>query len=230
MSIQTIQLIKSIVAKLPSKGSKISFALLTKHMCGNIILKVEYFFRHLEKGDKQMEKNLKATKDEALKQSFAEIKKAAVADTAADKKAPAKAATVKAPEKKAEPKAAEKKPAEKKAAEKKPVEKKAVEKKTAAKPAAKSAPAKKAPVEKKAAEKKPVEKKTAAKPQEVSSVISLEINEQQYDLAKLQAEAIEKAKKIKASVEKVDIYVNVAESAAYFTIDGEGNSDYRINL
>lgn len=168
-----------------------------------------------------MEKNLKATevKDEALKQSFAEIKKAAVSEKPVEKKAAekpaAKAAPVKtaAPEKKEETKAVEKKPVEKKAPAKAPV-KKAAEKK---------------PVEKKPVEKKPVAKKTAEKA-EVSTFVTLQINNQDYDPAKLQEEAIAKAKQIKADVASVDVYVNVAESAAYFTIDGEGSADYKIEL
>ena len=107
--------------------------------------------------------------------------------------------------------------------EKNPVEKKHVQKKAEQKPAANKI------VEKKAVEKKPVEKKAAPKA-EVSTFVTLQINNQDYDSAKLQEEAIAKAKQIKADVASVDVYVNVAESAAYFTIDGEGSADYRIDL
>ena len=138
-----------------------------------------------------MEKNLMATKgkDEALIQSFAEIKKAAL-----EKKPETKAAA-----KKTETKTAEKATLTKATAEKKPVA------------------------------KKPVEKKQTVK-DEVSSFVTLQINNQDYDPEKIQAQAIEAARKIKADVEKVDVYVNVAESAAYYTIDGAGSSDYRIDL
>ena len=179
-----------------------------------------------------MEKYLKATevKDEALKQSFAEIKKAANSEQPAAKKTgtkaevkteaktEAKTAVKAAAEKKPVEKKAETKPAAKKAAEKKAVEKKPVEKKAETKPAAK-----------KAAEKKAVEKKAAPKA-EVSTFVTLQINNQDYDPAKLQEEAIAAARKIKADVASVDVYINVAESAAYYTIDGEGSSDYRIDL
>ncbi|MBE6002971.1 MAG: hypothetical protein E7232_02620 [Lachnospiraceae bacterium] len=180
-----------------------------------------------------MEKNLKATevKDEALKQSFAEIKKAANSEQPAAKKTGTKAEvkTEAKPEAKTAVKAAaEKKPVEKKPVEKKPVEKKPVEKKAETKPAAKKAAEKKAE-EKKPVEKKPVEKKAAPKA-EVSTFVTLQINNQDYDPAKLQEEAIAAARKIKADVASVDVYINVAESAAYYTIDGEGSSDYRIDL
>ena len=196
-----------------------------------------------------MEKDLKATevKDEALKQSFAEIKKAANSEQPAAKKTGTKA-EVKTEAKTAVKAAAEKKPVEKKhvekkTVEKKHVEKKHVEKKAETKPAAKKAAEKKAvekkPVEKKAAEKtvvekkpaekKPVEKKAAPKA-EVPTFVTLQINNQDYDPAKLQEEAIAAARKIKADVASVDVYINVAESRAYYTIDGEGSSDYRIDL
>ncbi len=180
-----------------------------------------------------MEKDLKATevKDEALKQSFAEIKKAANSEQPAAKKTGTKAEVkteAKTEAKTAVKAAAEKKPVEKKPVEKKPVEKKPVEKKAETKPAAKKAPEKKA-VEKKPVEKKPVEKKAEPKA-EVSTFVTLQINNQDYDPAKLQEEAIAAARKIKADVASVDVYINVAESAAYYTIDGEGSSDYRIDL
>lgn len=194
-----------------------------------------------------MEKDLKATevKDEALKQSFAEIKKAANSEqpaakktgTKAEVKTEAKTEAKTAVKAAAEKKPVEKKPVEKKPVEKKPVEKKPVEKKAAPKPVAKKAEpkpvakkaAEKTVVEKKPAEKKPVEKKAAPKA-EVSTFVTLQINNQDYDPAKLQEEAIAAARKIKADVASVDVYINVAESAAYYTIDGEGSSDYRIDL
>jgi hypothetical protein len=148
-----------------------------------------------------MEKNLKASaaKDEALKESFAEIKKAA--------------ATVKEPAKKPAAKTETSKAAEKKEAVNKPEAKKAETK----------APAK-------TTAKKATEKKSAAAKAEVSTYITLQINNRDYEPAKLQADAIAAAKAIKADVQSVDVYVNVAESAAYYTIDGVGSSDYRIDL
>ncbi|WP_029200487.1 DUF6465 family protein [Oribacterium sp. NK2B42] len=149
-----------------------------------------------------MENNSKATatKDEALKESFAEIKKAAATVKETAKKPAAKTETAKAAEKK---EAAEKPEAKK-------IETKAETKVTAKKPA----------------EKKPAD---AAKA-EVSTYITLQINGRDYEPSKLQDDAIAAAKAIKTDVQSVDVYVNVAESAAYYTIDGVGSSDYRIDL
>ena len=149
-----------------------------------------------------MENNSKATaaKDEALKESFAEIKKAAATVKETAKKPAAKTETAKA--------------AEKKEAAKKPEAKKTETK-----------------AETKVTAKKPAEKKPAAAAKaEVSTYITLQINDRDYEPSKLQADAIAAAKAIKADVQSVDVYVNVAESAAYYTIDGVGSSDYRIDL
>ena len=148
-----------------------------------------------------MEKNSKATaaKDEALKESFAEIKKAAATVKETAKKPAAKTETAKASEKK----------------------------ETAKKPEAKKTETK---AETKVPAKKPAEKKPATAKAEVSTYITLQINDRDYEPSKLQADAIAAAKAIKADVQSVDVYVNVAESAAYYTIDGVGSSDYRIDL
>ncbi|MCR5007522.1 MAG: DUF6465 family protein [Oribacterium sp.] len=148
-----------------------------------------------------MEKNSKATaaKDEALKESFAEIKKAAATVKETAKKPAAKTETAKAAEKKETAKKPETKKTETKAETKVPA-------------------------------KKPAEKKPATAKAEVSTYITLQINDRDYEPSKLQADAIAAAKAIKADVQSVDVYVNVAESAAYYTIDGEGSSDYRIDL
>ena len=148
-----------------------------------------------------MENNSKATaaKDEALKESFAEIKKAAATVKETAKKPAAKTETAKA--------------AEKKEAAKKPEAKKTETK-----------------AETKVTAKKPAEKKPATAKAEVSTYITLQINDRDYEPSKLQDDAIAAAKAIKADVQSVDVYVNVAESAAYYTIDGVGSSDYRIDL
>ena len=129
-----------------------------------------------------MEKKTKATeakKDAALKESFAEIKKA-VAETA-----------------------------------------KAAEKKTA--PVKKTAPAKKTE------EKKPAEKTAPAKA-EVKTAVTLQIDGRDFDPAKIVADAQKAAEKIKKDVKDVHIYINVNDQAAYFTVDGEGKPEYRVNL
>ena len=145
-----------------------------------------------------MEKKTKATevkKDAALKESFAEIKKA-VAETA---------------------KAAEKKAAPAKEAVKEEAPKK------------ETAPKKTAPV-KKTEEKKPAEKKTAPAKTEVKTAVTLQIDGQDFDPAKVIADAQKAAEKIKKDVKDVHVYINVNDKAAYFTVDGEGKPEYRVNL
>lgn len=144
-----------------------------------------------------MEKKTKATevkKDAALKESFAEIKKA-VAETA--------------------------KAAEKKAAPAKEAVKEEAPKKTA--PVKKTAPAKKTE------EKKPAEKTAPAKA-EVKTAVTLQIDGRDFDPAKIVADAQKAAEKIKKDVKDVHIYINVNDQAAYFTVDGEGKPEYRVNL
>ena len=144
-----------------------------------------------------MEKKTKATeakKDAALKESFAEIKKA-VAETA--------------------------KATEKKAAPAKEAVKEEAPKKTA--PVKKTAPAKKTE------EKKPAEKTAPAKA-EVKTAVTLQIDGRDFDPAKIVADAQKAAEKIKKDVKDVHIYINVNDQAAYFTVDGEGKPEYRVNL
>ena len=135
-----------------------------------------------------MEKKTKATeakKDAALKESFAEIKKA-VAETA--------------------------KSAEKKAAPAKEAVKEEAPKKEAA-------PKKTAPV-----------KKTAPAKAVVKTAVTLQIDGRDFDPAKIVADAQKAAEKIKKDVKDVHIYINVNDQAAYFTVDGEGKPEYRVNL
>ena len=129
-----------------------------------------------------MEKKTKATevkKDAALKESFAEIKKA-VAETA-------------------------------KAAEKK------------------AAPAKEA-VKEEAPKKEAAPKKTAPAKAEVKTAVTLQIDGRDFDPAKIIADAQKAAEKIKKDVKDVHVYINVNDQAAYFTVDGEGKPEYRVNL
>ncbi|WP_031555254.1 DUF6465 family protein [Oribacterium sp. FC2011] len=163
----------------------------------------------------------KAAKTAAPAKSVEEKKTEAVKTVAVKKEEPKKAET--AVEKKEAPKAAPKKAeatAEKKEAPKAAPKKAeaAAEKKAAPKTAAK-----------KAAEKKPAAKKTTNETA-VKAAVTLQINGIDYDPASIENDAIAAAKKIKATVKDVKIYINADESAAYFTIDGEGRDDYKINL
>ena len=148
----------------------------------------------------------KAAKTTAPAKPVEEKKTEAVKPVAVKKEEPKKAET--AVEKKEAPKAAPKKAEA--TAEKKEAPKKAV-------------------AEKKTAEKKPAAKK-ATKETAVKAAVTLQINGIDYDPASIENDAIAAAKKIKATVKDVKIYINADESAAYFTIDGEGGDDYKINL
>ncbi len=111
----------------------------------------------------------------------------------------------------------------------------------AAKSATKETPAKEAPkaTAKKVAAKKPATKKTVKKDAPkattkktvaVKSNVTLQINGIDFDPVQIQNDAIKAAKKIKADVKDVNVYINADESVAYFTIDSVGDSDYKINL
>ncbi len=207
-----------------------------------------------------MEKDLKSNvvKDEALKQSFAEIKKAAETGKTTVAQAPVNAAPVKTDAvKKDTPKTATKTEAKtavkaetkteaKKAetkAETKPAAKKA-EAKAETKPAAKKAETKSATktntksttkkaetkTEAKKAETKTAPAKKTAVKSEVSTSLVLQLNRHDYDPAKIELDAIAAAKLIKSDVKVVDVYINIEDSAAYFTIDGKGSADYKIDL
>ena len=113
------------------------------------------------------------------------------------------------------------KAAEKKAAPAKEAVKEEAPKKTA--PVKKTAPAKKTE------EKKPAEKTAPAKA-EVKTAVTLQIDGRDFDPAKIVADAQKAAEKIKKDVKDVHIYINVNDQAAYFTVDGEGKPEYRVNL
>lgn len=202
----------------------------------NVSISLEIF------GGRNMDKKAKeaAVKDEALKESFAEIKKAA--DEAGIKpveKTEEKNASDKKP---AVKKTAAKKTSDKDASDKKVSDKKPAVKKAAAKPAEKPAekpveqkaaeekPAEVKPSVKKPAEKKPAAKTTAVKTAAVKTDLVLQIDGLDFDLAKVQAKAEKAALKISGNAKKIKVYINVAEKAAYYTIDGKGNADYRIDL
>ncbi len=128
-----------------------------------------------------------------------------------------KAAEVKAPVKKEEPA--------------KPVATEAKE--TAPKPVAKTTPVKKETAKKPAAKKTVKKEAPKAAPKKdiaVKSNVTLQINGIDFDPVQIQNDAIKAAKKIKADVKNVNVYINADESVAYFTVDSVGNSDYKITL
>ena len=113
----------------------------------------------------------------------------------------------------------------------KAAEKKAAPAKEAVKEEApqKTAPVKKTAPAKKTEEKKPAEKTAPAKA-EVKTAVTLQIDGRDFDPAKIVADAQKAAEKIKKDVKDVHIYINVNDQAAYFTVDGEGKPEYRVNL
>jgi|GEM_PF-249836 len=185
-----------------------------------------------------MEKDLKSNvvKDEALKQSFAEIKKAAETGKATVAQAPVNAAPVKTDAvKKDTPKTATKTEAKTAVKAETKTKSQKAEAKAETKPAAKKAETKSATktntksTAKKAEAKTAPAKKTAVK-SEVSTSLVLQLNRHDYDPAKIELDAIAAAKLIKSDVKVVDVYINIEDSAAYFTIDGKGSADYKIDL
>lgn len=150
-----------------------------------------------------------ATKSTALKESFAEIKKADAAVKAAETKA-------------VETKAAE----TEKVAEttKTTAEEKAPEKKEAAKKPAAHKPAAKAEKTVKA------EKTEKAEKAAVKTSVTLEFNGKQIKVQEILDKAVAAAEKAKKDAKQIDVYVVANQNAAYYVIDGEGRDDYRVNF
>lgn len=132
---------------------------------------------------------------------------------------------------------AKKAPAEKKAAAKKaPAEKKTAAKKAPAEK--KTTVAKKAPAEKKvAAAKAPAEKKTAAKKpaaKKAEPVIKtiLQVEGKDFDLSTVAVDALKKYKSThkRKVVEEFVVYVKPEDNAAYYTVNGEGQDDFKVDL
>lgn len=114
------------------------------------------------------------------------------------------------------------------------------EKKTAAKkaPAEKKTAAKKAPAEKKvAAAKAPAEKKTAAKKpaaKKAEPVIKtiLQVEGKDFDLSTIAQDALKQYKSVhkRKVVDEFVVYVKPEDNAAYYTVNGEGQDDFKIDL
>ncbi len=65
---------------------------------------------------------------------------------------------------------------------------------------------------------------------DVKSTITLQFNGKDYDFDKIAKDSVSAAQKIKKDVKAVNVYVNTADSAAYYTVDGAGSADYKIEL
>ncbi len=123
---------------------------------------------------------------------------------------------------------AEKKTAAEKAAEKAPAKKTAAKKAPAAKKTAAAKPA----AEKKPAEKKAPAKKAAAKKTEPVIKTIVQVDGKDYDVSTLAVDLLKSYKsthKRKAVAEFV-VYVKPEENAAYYTINGEGQEDFKKEL
>lgn len=70
----------------------------------------------------------------------------------------------------------------------------------------------------------------ATKASDVKSTITLQINGKDYDFDKIAKDSVAAAQKIKKDVKAVNVYVNASDSAAYYTVDGAGSADYKIEL
>ena len=64
----------------------------------------------------------------------------------------------------------------------------------------------------------------------MKTAVTLQIDGQDFDPVKVIADAQKAAEKIKKDVKDVHVYINVNDKAAYFTVDGEGKPEYRVNL
>lgn len=70
----------------------------------------------------------------------------------------------------------------------------------------------------------------ATKSNSIKSTVTLQLNGKDYDFNKITKDSVSAAQKIKKDVKAVNVYVNAADSAAYYTVDGAGSADYKIVL
>ena len=120
-------------------------------------------------------------------------------------------------------------------AKKAPAEKKTASKKA---PAEKKTAAKKAPAEKKvaaakaSAEKKTAAKKPAAKKAEPVIKTILQVEGKDFDLSTVAVDALKKYKSThkRKVVEEFVVYVKPEDNAAYYTVNGEGQDDFKVDL
>ena len=81
-----------------------------------------------------------------------------------------------------------------------------------------------------AAEAKPAEKKAPAKKTACKTSVCVEMSGLSVSIADIQT-AVKKAVKEKGlEASELNIYINAAEQAAYYTINGEGGEDFKVEL
>lgn len=89
-----------------------------------------------------------------------------------------------------------------------------------------AAPAK----EKTTAEKKTVEKKAPAKKPACKTTVCVEMNGLSVSINDIQ-NAVKKVVKEKGlEVSDLNIYINATEQAAYYTVNGEGGEEFKVDL
>ena len=86
--------------------------------------------------------------------------------------------------------------------------------------------------EEKATETKPVEKKPAAPKAEPVKVAVVQVGGREFDIAEIteRAYAAYKADHKRKAVKEFKVYVKPEDNAAYYTVNGEGSDDFKIEL
>lgn len=84
----------------------------------------------------------------------------------------------------------------------------------------------------KATEKKPAEKKPAAKKAEPVIKTILQVDGKDFDLSTLAADTLKKYKSThkRKAVSEFVVYVKPEDNAAYYTVNGEGQEDFKVEL
>lgn len=87
-------------------------------------------------------------------------------------------------------------------------------------------------VEKKPVEKKPAEKKPAAPKAEPKMTAVVQVGGQEFNIAEIteKAYAAYKAEHKRKTVKEFTVYVKPDENVAYYTVNGEGSDDFKVEL
>lgn len=87
-------------------------------------------------------------------------------------------------------------------------------------------------VEKKPVEKKAVAKKPAAPKAEPVVTAVVQVGGREFDVADIAAKAYAayKAEHKRKAVKELKVYVKPEENVAYYTVNGEGSDDYKVEL
>ena len=82
----------------------------------------------------------------------------------------------------------------------------------------------------KTAETKPAAKKAPAKKAACKTSVCVEMNGLSVAVADIQNAAKKAVKEKGLEASELKIYINAAEQAAYYTVNGEGGEDFKIDL